>query len=140
MNSDKTTSSEVTLCVPFYDLDPMQIVWHGNYFNYFELARVALFDSVGINLFDFYERHGVVFPVIRTSTKHIQPLRYRDRFVCRATLVEARNKLIVDFEIRRDGDGVLCARGRTEQVAVRAPEMEMLFVIPEEIRIALGCP
>lgn len=31
-------SCEIIHRVPFYDLDPMQIVWHGNYFNYFENA------------------------------------------------------------------------------------------------------
>jgi acyl-CoA thioester hydrolase len=47
-------------------------------------------------------------------------------------------KLIVDFEIRKAADGKICARGRTEQVAVKVPEMEMLFSIPDEIRSAFG--
>jgi len=46
--------------------------------------------------------------------------------------------LIVDFEIRKSADGKICTRGRTEQVAVKIPEMEMLFSMPEEIRRAFG--
>ena len=38
-------SFEVTIRVPFFDLDPMQIVWHGNYLNYFEIARAALINK-----------------------------------------------------------------------------------------------
>ena len=129
---------EVLQRVPFYDVDAMQIVWHGNYFNYFENARVALFTSLGVDLFEFYRKTQCLFPIIRTSTKHIYPLRYRDEFICKATVVEGKSKIIVDFEIRLKDEGKLCTRGRTEQIAVKAPEMEIMYSIPEEIRVALG--
>jgi acyl-CoA thioester hydrolase len=131
-------SCEITHKVPFYDLDPMQIVWHGNYFLYFEDARVALFAQLGIDLYEFYVRTQHLFPIIKTSTKHIYPLRNGDEFICKATVIEGRSKIVVDFEIRLKGDGRVCTRGRTEQVAVKAPEMEILFTIPDEIRNALG--
>ncbi len=137
MNENKN-SIEVKYCVPFFDLDPMQIVWHGNYLNYFEIARAALFESCGINLYSYYELNKLIFPIIRTSTKHIYPLRYRDEIIIKATLADVRVKLVVDFEIRQIADGKICARGRTEQVTVKAPEMETIFKIPEDIRQALG--
>jgi len=129
---------EIVRSVPFYDLDPIQVVWHGNYLNYFEDARVALFNENGIDLFDFYKKSRIIFPITKTSTKHIQPLRYKDEFICKATMVDARFKLVVDFEISLAADGKICTRGRTEQVAVKTPEMEILFAIPDEIRVALG--
>ena len=131
-------SFEIRKKVPFYDLDPMQIVWHGNYLNYFEDARRALLDHMGVDLYQYYERTGIVFPIIRTATKHIYPLRYGDEFICKATLVDSRFKIVVDFEIRLAADDKVCARGRTEQVAVQAPQMEILLRVPEEIRAALG--
>lgn len=131
-------SFEVTIRVPFFDLDPMQIVWHGNYLNYFEIARAALFEHLGVDLYSFYDKYKLIFPIIKTSTKHIFPLRHRDEIICKATLVDANIKLVVDFEIRRVADGKVCARGRTEQVTVQTPEMETLFSIPEEIRSSLG--
>ena len=135
--SDKKTF-EVRLCVPFYDLDPMQIVWHGNYLNYFELARAALFNHYGVDLYSYYDREGIIFPIIRTSTKHIIPLKHRDDIAVKATLADAHIKLVVDFEIRKTACGSVCARGRTEQVAVKMPEMETLFSIPDDIRKLLG--
>ena len=131
-------SFEVKIRVPFFDLDPMQIVWHANYLNYFEIARAALFEHNGIDLYSFYEKHLLIFPIIKTSTKHILPLRHRDEIICKATLIDAYVKLIVDFEIRRADNAKVCARGRTEQVTVKAPEMEMIFSIPEEIHKAFG--
>lgn len=135
---EKKISFEVKIRIPFFDLDPMQIVWHANYLNYFEIARAALFEHHGVDLYSFYEKHHLIFPIIKTSTKHVLPLFHRDEIICKATLVDAYVKLIVDFEIRRVADGKICARGRTEQVAVKVPEREMLFSIPEEIRNAFG--
>lgn len=137
MSADKK-SFEVKISVPFFDLDPMQIVWHGNYLNYFELARAALFEHHGVDLYSYYDREKIIFPIIRTSTKHIFPLKHRDEVICKATLIDANIKLVVDFEIRKAVDGSVCARGRTEQVAVRTPEMETLFSIPPDIRNLLG--
>lgn len=136
--NENSKSIEVKYCVPFFDLDPMQIVWHGNYLNYFEIARAALFNSSGVDLYSYHEQHQIIFPIIRTSTKHICPLRFNDEIIIKATLVDARVKLVVDFEIRLVADGKVCARGRTEQVTVKTPEMEMIFAIPEDIRRALG--
>jgi acyl-CoA thioester hydrolase len=138
MNTENKKSIEIRRAVPFYDLDPMQIVWHGNYFNYFEDARWALLDHFGVDLYAYYEKTNIIFPIVRTETKHIYPLRHRDEFICKATIVEARFKIVVAFELRLAGDGKVCARGRTEQVAVLTPEMEILLRIPEEIRAALG--
>ncbi len=136
--SPEKKSFEVEISVPFFDLDPMQIVWHGNYLNYFELARAALFEHYGVDLYSYYNRERIIFPIIRTSTKHILPLKHRDRVICKATLIDANIKLTVDFEIRKAADGSVCTRGRTEQVAVKTPEMETLFSIPEDIRQLLG--
>ena len=136
MESDKK-SFEVKISVPFYDLDPMQIVWHGNYLNYFELARAGLFQRYGVDLYNYYDRTKIIFPIIRTQTKHILPLRHRDEIICKATLVDANIKLIVDFEIRKAGENVVCARGRTEQVAVQMPQGETLYSIPADIRDVL---
>jgi acyl-CoA thioester hydrolase len=138
METKMRPSHEVTLKVPFYDLDPMQIVWHGNYLKYFDIARAELFDHLGVDLFDFHDRTNTIFPIIRTAVKHVRPLKRGDEFVCRATVKEARTKIVVTFEIRLVKDGTLCAKGSTEQVAVRVPEMELAFSIPEEICRALG--
>jgi acyl-CoA thioester hydrolase len=137
MKDNALLSCEIEGRVAFYELDPLQIVWHGNYFNYFEDARQALFAQRGIDLAIYAQRTQTYFPIIRTSTTHYAPLRYGDVFVCRATLVEARTKLVTDFEIRLKDQSRLCVKGRTEQVAVKAPEMEMQLFIPEEIRMSL---
>ena len=58
MESLTGPSHEVRMKVPFFDADPMQIVWHGNYLKYFDIARSELFDALGIDLFAFLESVG----------------------------------------------------------------------------------
>jgi acyl-CoA thioester hydrolase len=138
MGKDTRKSCEVLFTVPFHDLDPMQMVWHGNYLKYFEIARTALFAQSGIDLFDYFKATNCLFPIIKTATKHVASLEYRDEFKCSATVIEAQYKIVVDFRIRRTANNQLCAKGRTEQVAVQYPEKEILFEIPKDIREALG--
>ncbi|MFO7707865.1 MAG: thioesterase family protein [Desulfobacterales bacterium] len=131
-------SYEVKLRVPFHDLDPLQIVWHGNYLKYFDIARFGLFKQAGVDLYRYLIRQETVFPVTRFSIKHIVPLRFDDEFICKATVVEAVYKIVIAFEVRLAENGKICTRGKSEQLAVKVPGMEMQFEIPGEIARALG--
>ena len=137
---DKTAnrSFELHLTIPFHDLDPLHIVWHGNYLKYFDMARFGLFNDAGIDLYTYYQQTHYLFPITKTNTKHIIPLGYGDQIVCRARVLEAQIKIVMDFEIRRLKDDEICTRGRSEQVAVISPGMEMMLEIPKDIRAALG--
>ena len=75
---DASRSATVRFSIPFCDVDAMQVVWHGNYFKYFDAARDRLFGDAGIDLYQVMEDGGLVFPITRTQTKHIRPLRFRD--------------------------------------------------------------
>ncbi len=134
----QSVSTSVILKVPYYDVDLMQIVWHGNYLKYFEVARQALFKKYGVDMRRYTEDTRYVFPVVRSMVKHIWPLRFDDEFICTAVVKEARVKIVLDFEIKLVSNGKVCAKGWSEQVAVLLPEMEMVFQIPEEIQKVLS--
>ncbi len=42
-------SASVSETIQFYHLDPMNVVWHGNYVQFFENARCALLDQIDYN-------------------------------------------------------------------------------------------
>jgi len=136
--ADGLPEHKIRFRAPFHDLDPLQMVWHGNYHKYFDIVREGLFRELGAELYDFHLRTGYLFPVIRSSVKYIRPLFFHDEFVCRARLTESKRKLIVDLDIRLLKDNTLCALGQSEQAAMKAPEMELLLLIPEELRDLLG--
>jgi acyl-CoA thioester hydrolase len=137
---DTLFEHSVKLNIPFHDTDAMQVVWHGNYLKYFEIARDALFSEKGIDLYDYFCKFHYLFPVIRVSVKYIAPLKVRDEIICTAYLKGAKRKIIMDFAIRRISDNVLCATGTTEQAAVLFTGSGMDLEIPKDIRDALGSP
>jgi acyl-CoA thioester hydrolase len=140
VRTDLGISATVELRVSFHDLDPLCVVWHGNYLKYFEVAREALLREHGVDLFAYHEQHRFLFPVVRTATKHVYPLRHDDVFTVEARLVEARTKLVLDYVVRRQVDGTVCCRGRTEQVAVSLPDQRLELQLPEDLLRALGVP
>jgi acyl-CoA thioester hydrolase len=62
-------SAEVVIRPEFHDLDPMQIVWHGNYMRYFETARTAL---LGLIDYDYPQMvaSGYAWPVVDFRIKY----------------------------------------------------------------------
>lgn len=138
MTKSEVAKVSVRLKVPFHDLDPMGIVWHGNYLKYFEIARDALFERRGFDIYKYCVANDYVLPIIRITVKHVHPLRLADEFTCEAVLVEARNKLVVDYEIRLCEKDKLVAKARTEQAAVTVKDEKLELRIPEEIAKEIG--
>jgi acyl-CoA thioester hydrolase len=69
---------QARLKVPFYDLDPLNVVWHCNYLKYFDIARFGLFSAAGIDLYRYCLEKNYIFPLSKTSTKFISPLWHND--------------------------------------------------------------
>jgi acyl-CoA thioester hydrolase len=77
---DTNGSASRQLRVSFCDVDMFQIVWHGNYLKYFDLARQVLFFKCGLDMPHSSEKH-YIFPVIRTDVKYVYPLKFNDEFI-----------------------------------------------------------
>lgn len=125
--------------VPFHDLDPMEVVWHGNYARYFEYARAALLQTFD---YDYPQMRdsGYAWPVIDLAVRYARPLVYQQRIVIQAELVEWENRLKIKYEIRDAETGARLTRGHTVQVAVKLPEMTMCFISPAILFEKLGVP
>ena len=125
-------SAEVELEIPFQDVDPMQVAWHGNYFRYFEAARSMMLRSVD---FDYEEMRatGYLWPIIRTQVSFVQAIRYRQRILVRAALVEWENRLKIDYLIRDAASLARLTKGYTVQCAVHAATGELQLVSPPEL-------
>lgn len=122
-------AAEVTVKCQFYDLDPMGIVWHGNYPRYFELARCALLDKLDYN-YQQMSDSGYAWPIVDMRLKYIRSIRFAEEVRVRATLVEYENRLKINYEINHSVTGEKITRGYTIQVAVDQRSEEMLFQSP----------
>jgi len=121
--------AEAEIDVEFYDLDPLRIVWHGNYLNYFEVGRRALLEKLGYS-YDEMEKSGYAFPVIEVSVKYLSSLRFRDRARVKAILMEYENRLLIRYEIRNAQTGVLTTKGFSTQMAFDIKNNDSCFVCP----------
>ena len=105
-------SERITLTVPFHDCDPMGIVWHGNYFKYFELARTQLFAGSGLDVPDI-GKLGFRMYVADTRCRYTHPLWYGDEVEVTAKPTIGSPLLRITYSVRNVTRNRRCARGRT---------------------------
>ena len=122
--------AEAEITVEYFDCDPLKVVWHGNYFNYFEVGRRMLLEKIGYD-YNEMEKSGYAFPIIEVSAKFPGALRFRDRARVKAVLVEYENRLRIKYEIHNVQTGLLTTRGVTTQMAVEMKTNESCFVCPQ---------
>ncbi len=103
--------------VTFNEMDPMGVVWHGNYVNYFELARSALLAKIGLTYTDMQQR-GHYWPVVKLRCKYIKSATLNQRLAITAELKDYTNSLTMSFIIRDAESGDILTKGETMQMAV----------------------
>lgn len=131
MNQLETTTEAV---IRFGDLDPMGIVWHGNYIKFLEQGREAFGREHDI---DSVEMYGIGYftPIVRVNVEHKAMLGYGETVVIRTWMQPSpAAKLIFRYELRRKSDGAVAATAETVQVFLDRDKKLMLDV-PEFFRL-----
>ncbi len=128
---------ERQIVVPFFDLDPMQVVWHGHYVKYLELARCDLLDQIGYGYQQMFDS-GYAWPIIDLRIKYAKPLRFEQKIRVRAKLVEWEYRLKVSYAIFDSDSGERLTRAHTCQIAVDLATEEMCYESPAPLKHALG--
>jgi len=127
---------ETTFQVPFFDVDAMHVVWHGNYVKYLEYARCALLDALGYG-YDAMRESGYGWPVIDLQLRYVQPAVFGQQIVGRAELVEWENRLKIHYLLRDAATGTRLTRASSVQVAVSLASGEMQLASPEPLLAAV---
>jgi acyl-CoA thioester hydrolase len=125
--------------VQFFDLDPMEVVWHGHYVKYLEIIRGVLLDTIDYNYAQM-KASGYVWPVIDLHLRYIAPAGFTQRLKLRAEIVEWENRLKIAYLISDAVSGRRLSRATTTQVAVQISTGEMCFVSPPVLFEKLGVP
>jgi acyl-CoA thioester hydrolase len=129
--------AEVQLSVPFHDVDLMEIVWHGHYAKYFEIARCALLDSISYNYVEMKDS-GYAWPIIELKTRFIKPARFGQDILVKAKIAEYELRLKIDYLIIDAEQGTRLTKGHTVQVAVDMKRQELLLASPPILLEKLG--
>jgi acyl-CoA thioester hydrolase len=129
--------AETEMQVQFFDLDPMEIVWHGRYVKYLEIARGVLLDSIHYNYAQM-KASGYVWPVVDLRLRYIAPATFSQRLKLRAEIVEWESRLKIEYLITDAASRRRITRASTTQVAVEIATREMCFVSPRVLLEKLG--
>ncbi|MDC7827223.1 acyl-CoA thioesterase [Pseudomonas sp. BLCC-B13] len=130
MRKEGVLQTEIELVVPFFDVDMMEVVWHGHYVKYFEEARCALLDKLGHNYRQMRDA-GYAWPIIDLQVRYIRGAQFGQRIRVRADLVEWENRLKINYLITDVATGERMTRGSSVQVAVEIASREMLLASPK---------
>lgn len=129
MRTSGVLHKTVEIVVPFFDVDSMDVVWHGHYVKYLEVARCALLDDIGHNYVDM-KASGYAWPVIDLQMRYVQAAHFGQRLTARADLIEWQNRLLIHYLIQDAASGQRLTRASTVQVAVQLSNSEMQLVSP----------
>lgn len=113
----------------FYDLDPLNIVWHGNYPKYLELGRCAVMEKIGYG-YDQMSGSGYVWPFIDMRMRYARPMRLGVPVRVTAGIVEWESILKIVYTIEETASGERVMRATSSQVAVSIESNEMQWRSP----------
>ena len=118
------------LRVPFYDVDSMRVVYHGNYTKYFEEARCAYFEALGMS-YNEMEASGFLLPVVSLNVKFIRSCTFGQELAIEVVREANDNLIVLHYTIRDAKNGVKCCKGTTRHAAIDAETKELFFELPE---------
>ena len=137
MKHNKEFSAEVEIEIPFHDVDSAQIVWHGHYVKYIEIARCKLLDKFDYN-YRQMQQSGYFWPVIDLRLRYVAPAKFQSRVLVSAFLEEWEHRLKIGYLIQDCKTGQRLTKGYSVQVAVNAESGEMLLASPPVLLKKLG--
>jgi acyl-CoA thioester hydrolase len=89
--------TETRIRVRYAETDQMNVVYYGNYAQYFEVARAESIRNLGFTYKEM-EAAGVMMPVVEMQTKFLRPAHYDDLLTIKTILRELPADHRIQFE------------------------------------------
>lgn len=131
-------NSETNITVQFYDLDPMNVVWHGNYIKYMETARCELLAKIGYD-YDDMRKDGIAYPVATMDLKFIKPCTFNQKLKVLTSVEEIEPCLIIKYLILDAESGEKLFKAKTMQICIDMMTKESLYSAPNCLKEKLAC-
>lgn len=129
-------ASKLKVRVLYADTDRMGVVYHGNYFRWFEAGRANYMRRRGTR-YSAIERDGIFLPIVEAHAEYAKPAVYDDVLTVAAWISDiGRAQLKFSYSISRDGDELV--RGYTRHAAVNGEGKPIR--LPAELPGALQGP
>ncbi|MGH9453609.1 MAG: acyl-CoA thioesterase, partial [Terriglobia bacterium] len=103
--------------VRYAETDQMGVVYHGNYFIWFEIGRTDFCRQHGFAYRDMEDSDGLYIMVAEARCRYKAPARYDDEIEVRTCLRASRRRVLVfGYEVIRQPERMLLAEGETVHV------------------------
>ncbi len=102
-------TSETKIRVRYSETDQMGVVYHSNYFPYFEVARAESIRQWGFTYADM-EKMGIIMPVVDVHARFLRPALYDDLLTIKTYLRElpVHHKIEFNHEVFNEKNELLC--------------------------------
>jgi acyl-CoA thioester hydrolase len=125
-------TSETTVRVRYAETDQMGVVYHSNFFLYYEVSRAESIRHLGFTYADM-EKMGVIMPVIEVQSRFFHPALYDDLLTIKTILKElpVHHKIEFHHEVYNEKKELL-ATGRIILYFMEATTMKRT-TMPEQL-------
>jgi acyl-CoA thioester hydrolase len=92
--------TETHIRVRYAETDQMNVVYYGNYAQYFEVARAESIRNLGFTYKEM-EVAGVIMPVVEMQTKYLRPAHYDDLLTIKTILrdLPTDHRILFEHEV-----------------------------------------
>lgn len=105
--------NETIIRVRYQETDQMGVVYHSNYFIWFEIGRTEFFRQLDLE-YKVMEENNILVPVVDVSCKYKVPAKYDDKIIIKTKCESLKSvKIRFEYEIIRASDEKLLATGHT---------------------------
>jgi acyl-CoA thioester hydrolase len=117
----------------YSDSDQMGVVYHANYFTFFELGRTGMLKEYGVDYYKVEEK-GFIFPVRDVDCTYLKSIKLGEKIYVESKIFKiSKVKISFEHEIRNE-ENELKAVGHTSIVCVRKSDFKIAKldkVLPE---------
>ncbi|HUO35952.1 MAG TPA: thioesterase family protein [Candidatus Acidoferrum sp.] len=109
--------AEAQVRVRYAETDQMGVVYHGNYFTWFEIGRVELCRQLGFEYKKMESEDDSFIVVAEAYCRYKRPARFDDLLTVRTRVVESLRRTIrFGYELLNETTGEIIATGETVHV------------------------
>ena len=99
---------ETKVRVRYAETDQMGVVHHGNYAQYYEIARTECFEACSGMSYESMEAEGVMLPILEMTSKFLKPAFYNQVLTVKSIVKDLPTvRLKVDYEVYNESNDLI---------------------------------
>lgn len=113
-DGENMQTHDTILRTRYGETDQMGIIYHPNYYIYFEMGRTEFLREAAGMSYKEMECSGIMLPLAETHCKYRIPAEYDDELVVRTSIKEITvARIAFSYKLLRNADKVMLAEGET---------------------------